>query len=101
MPTNISFAERASEIRATSECAMIVRILNDATVEPSTKRFVKSRATRIERWMQLEAAARTQINGLQALAKAPRAARTPKAPKVPGTGVPITHINEEAAQQTA
>lgn len=70
---------------------MIVRLLNDAVAEPSTKRFVKGRSLRIERWMQLARVASEQVNGLQALAKvAPRRpSRAKPIPTVPATGQPI------------
>ena len=81
MATNSSLLqERMTEARASAEAAMVARILNDLVIEPSTKRFVKGRATRIERWQQLAACATAQVNGLQALAKcaAPRKPRVAK-----------------------
>lgn len=94
-----NLAERASEIRAQAEAAMVARILGDLAIEPSGKKFLNSRASRLERWMQLAGVASRQAAGLQALSKA---ARVPKRkPAVEGTGVPITQINVEAAQETA
>lgn len=80
-----------AEARATAEAASITRILNDAAMDPSTKRFVKGRAGRIERWLQLESVAHTQVSGLQALARvsAPKRAPKVKAPamaNLPETG---------------
>jgi hypothetical protein len=78
--SSANLQERGSEWRATAEASMTVRILVEAAAEVSTKRFVKSRAARIERWAQLERVAREQINGLSALAKAPAARKVrPKA----------------------
>lgn len=80
MPTNISlFQERAAEIRAAAEANAIVRILNDAAMEPSTKRFTRNRATRQERWLQLAQMAERQAQGLSSLQAAPRKATKPKA----------------------
>lgn len=59
-----------AEARATAEASSVVRILNDTAMDPSTKRFTKGRGARIERWLQLEQLAHSQVNGLQALAKA-------------------------------
>lgn len=94
---NANFAERMSETRATTVCETTLRTLQDLTNEPSTKRFLKSRATRMGRWMELEAAARAQINGLQALAKAPRAVKSSKART---SSVPINsaHIDSETSR---
>lgn len=67
------------EARATAEAASVVRILNDASMDPSTKRFVKGRPARIDRWTQLANIASQQVQGLQALAKAAAPKRVVKA----------------------
>lgn len=56
--------ERMAEARAAAEAAAICKILNDLVLEPSTKRFVKRRAERIERWEQLAQVARAHAAGL-------------------------------------
>lgn len=78
MSNSNSLPERMAEARATAETASITRLLNDAAMDPSTKRFTKGRGARIERWAQLEAVAHSQVSGLQALAKAAVPRRAPK-----------------------
>jgi hypothetical protein len=68
MPSNY-FGERVAEIRATAEASMVVKILGELSNEPSTKRFTRSRAARVERWLQLERVAKEQSVGLLALGK--------------------------------
>lgn len=84
------FQERAAEIRAHAELAMVVKILGELIDEPSSKRFAHSRTARIERWGQLATVATLQNEGLRALAKAPARKRAAKAPSTPSTEVPIT-----------
>lgn len=81
MSTNSNtLQERMSEARAVAEATMVCRILGDTTLEPSTKRFVRSRPARIERWTQLAELAQREAAGLAALAKqAPRVKRPAKA----------------------
>lgn len=97
MPTATqNIQERGSEWRATAEAAMIVRILNELANETSGKKFARSRATRIERWTQLENVAHQQMSGLNALAKAPTVR---KRPVKAATTVPLQpgHIEPQQA----
>lgn len=91
MPTN-TLQERMAEARATSEAQSIIRVLNDAVMDPNGPRFAKGRGTRIERWTQLEALARAQVDGLKALAKT--TAKKPKVVPVPAE-TPLTPIVEK------
>lgn len=69
--------ERASSWRAVAGAEQIVKLLAEAANEPSTKRFNKSRQSRIERWEQLAELAQREATGLAALVK-----QQPRRPKV-------------------
>ena len=80
--------ERLAETRAAASAEMTVRLLVEAVGEPSTKRFVTSRAARIERWQQLATVASEQASVLAALSKAP----TPRAKRKSATIEPLSAI---------
>ena len=88
--------ERLAETRAAASAEMTVRLLVEAVGEPSTKRFVKSRAARIERWQQLAEVASEQASNLTALAKTPTTCKSKRSATaaissilIPATNSPI------------
>ena len=97
MSTNSNtLQERMAEARAVAEATIVCRILGDTTLEPSTKRLVRSRPQRIERWTQLAELAQREVAGLQALAKqAPRAKREPAKRSATTSGVYTAEMPDE------
>lgn len=77
---SLSIQERMSEAVANAQAAMVVKILGELSVEPSTKRFVRSRALRITRWQELSELAGKQANALAAVVRT-TVARKPRAPR--------------------
>lgn len=77
---SLSIQERMSEAVANAQAAMVVKILSELAVESSTKRFVRSRATRIARWQELADLAAGQAAALSVVSKQ-AAARKPRTPR--------------------
>jgi len=102
---NSSLQERLAETRATAEATMVVKLLSEAVIELSTKRFTRSRPDRVQRWLQLERVAGEQVAGLSALAKtaSKRTARVVgagPAPRVEKGDLPSTNSIIEAPPVT-
>ena len=99
---NTFLAERLSEVRASAEASMVAKIIGELTLEPSAKRFTRTRPQRVERWLQLASVAGKQADGLAALAKAGAALkRAPRKPSALAGAVPILQAEEMAPPATS
>lgn len=82
--------ERMSEGIASERASAIIKALAEHAIDPSTKRFVRARAARIDGWQRLQKLAGEQAAALAAVART-TVARKPRAPRA----VPIAagHIS--------